>query len=171
MSFTISWSLLRLSDAIQPSHPLLPPSPPALNLSQHQATQITSLCATTTFIQEHQAMCDPQCFCPCLTHLSLFHFCSCVLNCFSRVQLCDTMDHSPSESSVHGISQTRILDWVAISFSLGSNLALLRLLDYRQILYCWATGKVEMVFTVHFATLLLFTLWYSVLLLSCIERF
>ena len=24
------------SDAIQPSHPLLPPSPPALNLSQHQ---------------------------------------------------------------------------------------------------------------------------------------
>ena len=25
-----------ISDAIQPSHPLLPPSPPALNLSQHQ---------------------------------------------------------------------------------------------------------------------------------------
>ena len=26
----------RVGDAIQPSHPLLPPSPPALNLSQHQ---------------------------------------------------------------------------------------------------------------------------------------
>ena len=26
----------RVSDTIQPSHPLLPPSPPALNLSQHQ---------------------------------------------------------------------------------------------------------------------------------------
>ena len=26
----------RVSDAIQPSHPLLPPSPPAFNLSQHQ---------------------------------------------------------------------------------------------------------------------------------------
>ena len=25
-----------VSDAVQPSHPLLPPSPPALNLSQHQ---------------------------------------------------------------------------------------------------------------------------------------
>ena len=25
-----------VSDAIQPSHPLLPPSPPALNISQHQ---------------------------------------------------------------------------------------------------------------------------------------
>ena len=27
----------RVSDAIQPSRPLLSPSPPALNLSQHQA--------------------------------------------------------------------------------------------------------------------------------------
>ena len=26
----------RVSDAIQPSHPLLSPSPPAFNLSQHQ---------------------------------------------------------------------------------------------------------------------------------------
>ena len=26
----------RISDAIQPSHPLLSPSPPALNLSQHR---------------------------------------------------------------------------------------------------------------------------------------
>ena len=26
----------RVSDAIQPSHPLLSPSPPAVNLSQHQ---------------------------------------------------------------------------------------------------------------------------------------
>ena len=26
----------RVSEAIQPSHPLLPPSPPALNPSQHQ---------------------------------------------------------------------------------------------------------------------------------------
>ena len=40
LSITNSWSLLRLihgvSDAIQPSHPLSSPSPPALNLSQHQ---------------------------------------------------------------------------------------------------------------------------------------
>ena len=28
--------VLRVGDAIQPSHPLLSPSPPALNLSQHQ---------------------------------------------------------------------------------------------------------------------------------------
>jgi len=31
------------------------------------------------------------------------------------------MDYSPSGSSVHGISQARILEWVAISFSKGSS--------------------------------------------------
>ena len=31
------------------------------------------------------------------------------------------MDCSPPDSSVHGISQARILDWVAISFSRGSS--------------------------------------------------
>ena len=30
------------------------------------------------------------------------------------------MDRSPSDSSVHGVSQARILEWVAISFSRGS---------------------------------------------------
>jgi len=33
---------------------------------------------------------------------------------------CDSMDCSPQGSSVHGISQARILEWVAISFSTGS---------------------------------------------------
>ena len=33
--------------------------------------------------------------------------------------LCDLMDYSLSGSSIHGIFQTRILDWVAISFSRG----------------------------------------------------
>ena len=40
LSSTISWSFLKhfhwISDAIQPSHPLLSPSSPAFNLSQHQ---------------------------------------------------------------------------------------------------------------------------------------
>ena len=30
--------------------------------------------------------------------------------------LCDPMDYSPPGSSVHGISQAEILEWVAISF-------------------------------------------------------
>ena len=33
--------------------------------------------------------------------------------------LCDPIDHSLSGSSVHGISQARVLQWIAISFSRG----------------------------------------------------
>ena len=39
----------------------------------------------------------------------------------SRVQLCDPTDSSPPGSSVHGIFQARILEWVVISFSRGSS--------------------------------------------------
>ena len=35
--------------------------------------------------------------------------------------LCDLMDYSPPGSSVHGISQARILEWVASSFSRESS--------------------------------------------------
>ena len=35
--------------------------------------------------------------------------------------LCDPVDYSPPDFSVHGILQARILDWVAISFSRGSS--------------------------------------------------
>ena len=41
----------------------------------------------------------------------------CVLSC---VWLCEPVNCSPPGSSVHGISQARILEWVAISFSRGS---------------------------------------------------
>ena len=35
----------------------------------------------------------------------------------SYVCVCDPMDCSPPGSSVHGISQARVLEWVAVSFS------------------------------------------------------
>ena len=35
--------------------------------------------------------------------------------------LCDPMDYSPQGSSVHGIFQARILEWVAFSFSRGAS--------------------------------------------------
>ena len=34
---------------------------------------------------------------------------------------CDPLDCSPAGSSVHGISQARILEWLAIPFSRGSS--------------------------------------------------
>src|SRR5574340_501441 len=39
----------------------------------------------------------------------------CVLSCFSCVQHIETIDCSPPGSSVRGILQARVLDWVAIS--------------------------------------------------------
>ena len=50
--------------------------------------------------------------------------------------LCDPTDCSPPGSSVHGILQARILEWVAISFSRGSSWLRDRTLHCRQILYC-----------------------------------
>ena len=50
--------------------------------------------------------------------------CVCVCVCVvtqSCLTLCDPMDCSPLGSSVHGIFQTRILEWVAISYSKGSS--------------------------------------------------
>ena len=44
-------------------------------------------------------------------------FCVCVLAAQAYPTLCDPMDYSPSGSSVHGILQTRILEWVATPFS------------------------------------------------------
>ena len=53
--------------------------------------------------------------------------------------LCDTIDSSPPGSSVHGILQVRILEWVVISFSRGSSQPRALnpgFLHRRQILYC-----------------------------------
>ena len=44
--------------------------------------------------------------------------CSVVQSCPT---VCSPMDCSPPGSSVHGISQARVLEWVAISFSTGSS--------------------------------------------------
>ena len=45
----------------------------------------------------------------------------CMLVAQSCPTLCDPMDCSPPGFSVYGISQARILEWVAISFSRGSS--------------------------------------------------
>ena len=64
----------------------------------------------------------------------------------SRVQLCDFMHYSPPGSS-HGISQARILGWVAISCARGSSRPKDRThLSYigRRILHHWATREAHM---------------------------
>ena len=53
----------------------------------------------------------------------LFQFCSdaCCLVAQSCPTPCDPIDSSLLGSSVHGISQARILEWLAISYSRGSS--------------------------------------------------
>ena len=45
----------------------------------------------------------------------------CMRGHFSHVWLCDSMDYNPLGSSVQGILQERILEWVAIPFSRQSS--------------------------------------------------
>ena len=59
-------------------------------------------------------------FTPCLL-ASDFSFLIVKVKSLSRVQLCDPMDCNLPGSSVCGIFQARILEWVAISFSRGSS--------------------------------------------------
>ena len=52
--------------------------------------------------------------------------------------LCHPMDCSPPGSSVHGILQAKVLEWVAISFSRRSSRPLCRcILIYSITLYVW----------------------------------
>ena len=63
---------------------------------------------------------------PVMNLISLISQCWCVDYIFvlctqslSRIQLCSPMNCSPPGSSVHGIFQARILEWVSISYSRG----------------------------------------------------
>ena len=79
-----------------------------------------------------------------------FHFnkwitCSVAQSCPT---LCDPKDCSPPGFSVHEVSQARILEWVAISFSRGSfqprdRIAVSYLLHWQEILYHWATCEAQ----------------------------
>ena len=57
------------------------------------------------------------CVCVCVCALTCMHVCMCSVVSDS----CNPKDCSPSGSSVHGIFQARILEWVAISSSRGSS--------------------------------------------------
>ena len=70
--------------------------------------------------------------------------CMCVLVAQSYLTLCDPMDCSPPGSSVYGIFQARILQWVVISYSRGSSWPRDWTCFYfisRQILYHYATWE------------------------------
>ena len=106
--FTISWSLLRLvsSDAIQLSYPLLPPSPPALSLSNVFWTlESGSFPMSQLFTSGGQSI-----------PLKWSVVIPMKWKSLSRIRLFVTL-----WTVVHGILQARILEWVAVLFSRGSS--------------------------------------------------
>ena len=74
----------------------------------------------------------------------------CILRAKSCLTLCSPTICSPPGSSVHGISQARMLEWVVISFSRGSfqprNWTYVYCIG-RGILYHWATREPHMLWT------------------------
>ena len=92
----------QVSDAIQ----ALSPSPPAFTLSQYQGLfQWVSSLHQVAKILETQ------------------HQCACVYVCVAQwcLTLCHPMDCSSPGSTVHGILQARIFEWVATTFSRRSS--------------------------------------------------
>ena len=62
------------------------------------------------------------CFSSLLWKLYNLHVHACTLSHFKLcLTLCDPMDYSPPGSSVHGILQARILEWLAMPSSRGSS--------------------------------------------------
>ena len=70
---------------------------------------LQTMCKGTPFIRV--------CVCVCVyTHIYIYTF----VPVYSVVSLCDPMDHSPPDSSVHGIFQARRVEWVAIFLLQGN---------------------------------------------------
>ena len=68
----------------------------------------------------------------------------CCLVAETCLTLCNPVDCSPPSSSVHGISQARILEWVAISSSRGSSPPSDHIcISCNWILYHWASGETQ----------------------------
>ena len=123
-----------VSDAIQPSHPLLSTSHFTFNLSQHQdlfkwvsfSHQVAKYWSFSFSISKVSKVAQS-----CLT-------------------LCDPMDYSLPGSFIHEIFQARVLKWVDISFSRSSWLR-----DWTQVsciagrqFTSWATREVPPIFSI-----------------------
>ena len=78
--------------------------------------------------------------CQVLNKIKVLCFCLVTKSCST---LCDLMVYSPPGSSVHGVLQARILEWVVILFSRGSSWPRDRTWVSLQVDFfsCWATSE------------------------------
>ena len=106
-----------------------------------------------------------QCFLTLAAHQTHTYLCVSAKLLQSCLTLCDYMDHSPSGSSIPGILQARILEWVAMPTSRGSFWARdwtmsLMSCSGRQILYhsCYMGRPIH---TCRYSYTYIKTLWYE----------
>ena len=90
------------------------------------------------------------------------HACSITQSCST---LCDSMDCCPPGSSVHGIFQASILEWVTISSSRGSS----RPRDRPCISYIPCIGRQIFFTTRKPTTLLMYTIFRSIFKLCAVD--
>ena len=123
LSFTISWSLSNSHPLNRWSYPTIASSVFTwLDLSyvickRGLITLISQSIVKSTYEEVPDSVSDKQVIFKTEFLLDIL----CFAQMLSCVWLCDLMDRSPPGSSVHGISQARILEWVAISSSWGSS--------------------------------------------------
>ena len=106
-----------------PSRTLLPPPSPYHPSGSSQCLHGCGRNSYQKLIWTFKNLLEYSCFTlPCYflqsESAAHIHYCLVTKPCPT---LCDPMDCSLPGSSVHGISQARILEWVAISFSRGSS--------------------------------------------------
>ena len=79
-----------------------------------------------------------------LNFTSVDYMCVSAKSLQSCPTLCDPMDYSPPDSSVHGTFQAGILEWFAISFSRGKEELDIAKATTLQI-QCWETASLKRV--------------------------
>ena len=139
LTYFITGSLYILTIFTHFAHPI--PLPLATTNPLSTQLQFLFFLKTYAFICSTLIYCIPQYVTYCYVEIPFSS-----VQSLSSVQLCDPMDYSPLGSSVYGILQARILEWVAISYSRGSSqprgqTRVSCVLHCRQILYHWAIGK------------------------------
>ena len=111
-----------VSDAIQPSHHLSSPSPPALKLSSIRVfSNELALCIRWLKYWSFSFSISPSNEYSGLISLKIGLFEPCCPRAFQASSPAPQFEGINSLASVHGISQPRILEWVAIYLSRGSS--------------------------------------------------
>ena len=97
--------------------------------------------------------------------ITVLSLCVCAKSLQSCLTLCNPKDHTPSSSSVHGILQARILEWIAVPSSGGSSQSR----DRTCVSYVSCIGRWVLYHQCHLAMPILFLIWINVYPFSSLD--